>query len=200
MIDWGVAGRAAPGERLSGDRHVVVATQDSALVAVIDGLGHGPEAAVAARRAGDVVQEYPYESPGSLVGRCHKALKGTRGAAMTVARLDGASGMLTWLGVGNVDGRLIRARPDGGRAREATPLRNGVVGFLLPRVRSHEVEVATNDTIILATDGVRSGFDDEIAGMAPPQDLANAIIARHAHGSDDALVLVARVVRLGAPA
>ena len=45
FLEWGVAAQALPGEAISGDRHVMQAFPSGALVAVIDGLGHGEEAA-----------------------------------------------------------------------------------------------------------------------------------------------------------
>jgi hypothetical protein len=55
------------------------------------------------------------------------------------------------------------------------------------------------DTLIFATDGVRSDFASEhLAHDDPPQQLADRILARWGTKTDDALVLVARYV--GTPA
>jgi len=48
-IEWAVAELAQPGQSESGDRHLVLPTPDGGLVAVVDGLGHGAEAANAAK-------------------------------------------------------------------------------------------------------------------------------------------------------
>ena len=48
QLERGIAERALPGEERSGDHAVFVTRSDGALVAAIDGLGHGGEAADAA--------------------------------------------------------------------------------------------------------------------------------------------------------
>ena len=50
-IDWGHASLVMPGETRSGDRFVIALTDSGALIAVIDGIGHGEEAAAAAQTA-----------------------------------------------------------------------------------------------------------------------------------------------------
>src|SRR2546422_1725166 len=82
LIEWGVASLALPGEAESGDRHLVKPVGTSVLVAVVDGLGHGAEAASAAQAAVAALERHASESLVGLVERCHRALKGTRGAVM----------------------------------------------------------------------------------------------------------------------
>ena len=57
-LDRGVAGAPHAGEKRSGDLAVFVPTAAGALVGLIDGLGHGPEAADAAERCADVVRQH----------------------------------------------------------------------------------------------------------------------------------------------
>jgi serine phosphatase RsbU (regulator of sigma subunit) len=56
------------------------------------------------------------------------------------------------------------------------------------------VSVAPGDTLVMATDGIRSAFVAELAARASPEGIARAVFSRHARGTDDALVLVARYV------
>ena len=60
----------------------------SALIGALDGLGHGAEAAEAASLGVDVLRAARAEPLDVLVQRCHRALSGTRGAAMTLVRID----------------------------------------------------------------------------------------------------------------
>src|SRR5260370_23541123 len=87
-IDWGVAARALPGESESGDRHLVQPIPNGVLLAAVDGLGHGAEAAAAARTAVDLLARYAHESLVSLVNRCHQGLLNTRGVVMSLAALN----------------------------------------------------------------------------------------------------------------
>lgn len=191
-IAWGWAGSAL--ELASGDLHVVVTFPGGALVALLDGLGHGPEAAEAARAAVPVLEAHPGAPVDELIQRCHHALRPTRGAVMTVASVRTSDDSLRWLAVGNVDGVVLRA--GAGRA-EAISARGGVVGYQLPPLRPQAIAVSIGDTLILTTDGIRDGFTGELALDDDPQLLAESILARFAKGSDDAHVVVARY--LGAP-
>src|SRR6266571_2795401 len=172
------------GEKESGDLHVVKAVNSGALVAVVDGLGHGAEAAVAARAAVKVLEQYANEPPLSLLRRCHQALVRTRGVVMSLALFDRAAGSMTWLGVGNVEGVLLYADAARRVRHDTLVTRGGIVGSDLPPVRAKVVSVAPRDTLIFATDGLPPD--------APPQQLADQILAHHGKGTDDALVLVAR--------
>jgi serine phosphatase RsbU (regulator of sigma subunit) len=187
VLAWGWAGSALESE--SGDLHVVAPFQGGTLVAMIDGLGHGPDAAAAARAAASVLEACPSQSVLVLVQRCHDALRKTRGAVMSLASFRTADSSLTWLGVGNVDGVLIHGN---GRPGEAISVRSGVVGFQLPTLRASTVSVSPGDTLIMATDGIRHGFTDGLAIALSPQELAESILARFARRSDDAHVVVAR--------
>jgi len=194
LIDWGVATLTLPGERESGDLHLVKPVRAGVLVSVVDGLGHGAEAAAAARAAVAALNRHAQESVLPLLQRCHQALAGTRGAVVSVALFDRADGSMTWLGVGNVEGVLLYADAGGRRGRERLVTRGGIVGSELPPLRAEVVAVAPGDTLILATDGIQSGFADELMVEAPPQQLADQILTRSGKRTDDALVLVARYV------
>jgi len=192
QLELGVAERALPGEQRSGDRAVLAGYAGGALVAAIDGLGHGAEAAVAADAAAAVMAARPDEQPQRLIEACHAALARTRGAVMTLAWFDLAAGSLSWTGVGNVEGRLVRA-PAGPRApTQGAFTRGGVVGYNLPSIRVTSTDLAQGDVMVLATDGIDSGFAEAIAAAGSAQEIADRILSEHGRASDDALVVVVR--------
>src|SRR5215469_16350259 len=92
VLEVGVVERALPGETVSGDRYVMHPLTDGVLIAVVDGLGHGVEAAMAAEVATATLEAYSHEPVISLLERCHSALRRTRGAAISVASLSAANG------------------------------------------------------------------------------------------------------------
>lgn len=191
LIEWGVATLALSGQVESGDLHAVIPFESGVLVAVIDGLGHGGDAAVAARLAAATLRGYAHESVISLVRRCDQELRRTRGAAMSLASFNGLDHTMTWLAVGNVDGVLMRM--GAGRHEKETILqRGGVVGCALPPVRADVIAINPGDTLILATDGIRSGFADTVLLNDSPQHIADNILTRWGRETDDALALVAR--------
>ena len=80
--------------------------------------------------------------------------------------------MLTWLGVGNVEGLLVRADVLARPSRNAVLQRGGVVGYQLPPLRASVLAVGPGDTLIFATDGVRTRFADGLDLDRPPQEIA----------------------------
>ena len=192
-LELAVARFVSPGQNDSGDLEAVRRHARGAVIAVIDGIGHGQDAAAAARRAHDIIAEDPQDSPIALVMRCHEALRGTRGVVMSVVSIDPARASLRWLGVGNV--RALVRRAAAGPAPESAELllRAGVVGAgELPILQTSVIPFCGHDTLILATDGIRPQFADKLSVAGPPQAIADGILASHCAGSDDALVLVAR--------
>jgi hypothetical protein len=176
----------------SGDAHVVTETVDGALLAVVDGLGHGPAAAEAANAARGVIEDHAAEPPERILELCHDTLRSTRGAVATIVSLRFADDTLSWLGVGNAEAILRRAEPDGGRATEFAPLRPGIVGYRLPELRPAALTVRAGDLLMLTSDGIRTTPDEAIGPGEPVQAIADRILADRAAPDDDALVLVAR--------
>ena len=195
QLELGIAERALPGELRSGDRAVLVAYEGGALVAAIDGLGHGADAADAADIAAEVLAANPHEEPRRLLEACHAALVRTRGAVMTLAWFDLVEGSMSWTGVGNVEGRLVHA---GGGPRAPTQgalTKGGVVGYNLPSIRVTGTDLQDGDVMVLATDGIDSGFARAITAGGSAQHIADRILGAHGKASDDALVVVVRYRR-----
>lgn len=192
LLDWAVATLTLPGQVESGDRHVVKPFFNGVLVAVVDGLGHGAQAAQAAETAVAALVSKPQDSVISLLRRCHESLRGTRGVVMSIASFNALKETMSWLGVGNVEGILLRADTKANPATETPVLRGGVVGVELPTLQAGIVPVARGDTLILTTDGVESRFAHDLPLSLSPQKLADHILAHYQKGTDDALVLVAR--------
>lgn len=195
LIDWGVASQPLKGQTVSGDLYLVESSEEGFLIAAIDGLGHGPEAAAAAQIAAVVLRVNARDSTTQLLSRCHQELKLTRGVAMSLASFNKQLKSLWWLGVGNVEGALLSLDQNGKLSCDSIPLRGGVVGYQLPPLRPVLRSIKPHDTIIFATDGIRSGFSK---GLTPaslsmkPQQLADHLLAEYGKGTDDSLVLVVR--------
>jgi negative regulator of sigma-B (phosphoserine phosphatase) len=194
LVDWAAASQALAPPGGSGDQYVVAPRPNGVVLAAVDGLGHGADAELAAALAIDVLREHAHESIIPLVNRCHRRLASTRGVVLSVAVFNALEGTMTWLGVGNVDGVLLRRDPLASPRREFLLLRAGVVGVQLPTLQATIVPVAPGDTLIFATDGVRSDFAGHAHPGEPPQRTADRILSQFGKGTDDALVLVARYV------
>jgi phosphoserine phosphatase RsbX len=190
LIEWYAATRPFDGALVSGDLEVVVYYPGGALVAVIDGLGHGPEAAQAAGVAAAVLRQRAAEPVADLMGLCHEALRPTRGAVISLASFNAATSTVTWLGVGNVAGLLLRHAPRELPAREDLLLRPGVVGYRIPRLRPARHSVRRGDLVVLASDGIKTNFNRGLATGRPIDAIATGILHHYGRANDDALVLV----------
>ena len=191
-VEWSVAKRCRRGEATSGDLAVVAVRPGGALVAGVDGLGHGAEAARAAGRAGAIVRASPGRDLALLMKHCHIALRGTRGAAISLAFISTSAGGVTWLGVGNVEGRVVSGEPSATRPKGSLALGGGVAGYDLPAVRTAALKVLPGDLLILATDGVDPSFADSLDVSGSTHAIAERIMARHRRPTDDALVVAVR--------
>ena len=191
-IETAFAELPLPGQAESGDLCLIKRVGKGTLLAVVDGLGHGEDAASAAHAAVGVIDRYSRETLVQIVKRCHDAMVGMRGVVLGLAYLDPQQGSMTWLGVGNIGGVLLHA--DG----KTRPLRvslvpyAGFIGAEQPHATARAVPLTARDTVVLYSDGVKDGFAESLVLANSPQEIADFIIARHTKGNDDALALVAR--------
>lgn len=187
--------RCCRGEVVSGDLALLVPVRGSILVAAIDGAGHGPQAAGAAHRAAAVLQRAAQSGHSDvrvLMRETHLALRETRGAAISLASLSCTSSTMTWLGVGNVEGRVLSPDHAGFRRHESLRMLGGVAGHDLPTLTSATLEIHRGDLIAFASDGVARRFADRLDPAGSPAAIAARILADHWDGEDDALVIVLR--------
>lgn len=201
FLSWAACSRPMRGQAVSGDRASIQIDGSRAVLAVIDGLGHGPEAAVAARLATDVVEHHPAEPIDVLLLLVHRELTASRGAAATVAIVDADTGLMHWLGVGNVEGVLVRADAIARPRTLGAFLVGGVLGYQLNQLHQPTpVVLQDGDTIVMATDGVRANLAELVRPEQPIERMAAEILTKHARTDDDALVVVARYATLDAAA
>jgi negative regulator of sigma-B (phosphoserine phosphatase) len=149
MVEYGVAKFVLPGQGESGDHHLVCCNRNGILVAAIDGIGHGEEAANASKAAAALLRSSADEPVIFLVERCHEKLRATPGVVLSLACIDREHGMMTWLGVGNVEGELMRADAKKGNVRESLLLQAGVVGSQLPALEATVLPIVRGDTLFL---------------------------------------------------
>ncbi len=191
ILDCGVARAALGGNSKCGDSHVVQPFPNGVLVAALDGIGHGEEACQAAEVAAKLLAAHAEDNVIALLKRCHEALRGTRGAVISLASFNGSQAVMTWSGVGNVEGLLLRA-DHGSPQKESLLLRAGVLGHQLPSLHAAILPLAPGDMLVFTTDGIRQGFNFAPRMKNTPQKIADQILSEESKGNDDALVLVAR--------
>ncbi|MCA9659376.1 MAG: SpoIIE family protein phosphatase [Myxococcales bacterium] len=172
--------RAMPGERACGDRAVRWEDGDDVLVAVVDGLGHGPHAEIAAVAAVDYIAEHRDAGLDPLIHGCDKALRGTRGAVLTLVRIRRSTGEAWHAAIGNVEARFVGS---GDVPLLTTP---GVVGARIRKIRERAFEFCAGSTLIIHTDGISSRFRlGELHGQSA-EAIARTLLRDHAKDHDDA--------------
>ncbi len=152
-LDVGCFGRACSGERVSGDATVVARRGDALFLAVIDVLGHGPEAHEVAKRAQQHLRAAWGEDVAATLRGLHQALKGSRGAAAGLCVLDCDSGELCYTGVGNTV--IRRFGPQPARLTSA----DGIVGAHIRKPTVQTLSVCPADVLLLYTDGITDRFE-----------------------------------------
>jgi hypothetical protein len=173
--------RPYPGLPRGGDLGVIRELKEGALVALVDGLGHGLTAHAAAQAAHRALLATHSEEPAAVLLDLHEALKGTVGAAAAVARVY--RGRFVFAGIGNVAGWYAGRR---------LLSRDGVLGqhFRPPRVT--EQVLSCSEWLLLHTDGV------SYAGAALPSGMAATVVRALVDSAgkmhDDAAVLAVRWV------
>lgn len=193
-LQYWVAERPLPGQSASGDQHLVCVLDGGVLVAVIDGIGHGPAAHLAATTATRVLSQHAHEPLPRLLQHCHEALRKTRGAVITLASFRASDNTMTWVGIGNVDAILVRAHRPGEVPHRPVAIipRGGIVGDRLPRFIPAMLPIGEGDLLFLATDGICSSFVRDVHEDLPPDQLVEQLFLRHARDTDDALLLGAQ--------
>jgi anti-sigma regulatory factor (Ser/Thr protein kinase) len=173
------------GEFECGDCWRVALQGEERAVIVADGLGHGIEAAAAAGVAAEVFAAAPFDEPSSILERAHRAMSGSRGAAVACARLRPASS-LVYAGIGNISGALL-----GTERRQGLVSHNGILGVRAHRVQQFEYRRDGRSLLVMHSDGISARWDLEPAVASRHPAIIAALLYRdHARGRDDASVVV----------
>ncbi|MCI8211259.1 transcriptional regulator [Pseudomonas sp. S25] len=157
-------------------------------VLVVDGLGHGEDAEVAAR-AGEVeFQRRPFDSAEQIFDDMHHAMRGTRGGAAAVVQFDAGSGGLRFVGIGNIGATLIEG--DKTRGLVSHP---GIVGLQFRKAQAFEHAGAQGQLLVMFSDGLQSRWNlRDYPGLIyrHPAIIAAVLHRDFCRGRDDVTVLV----------
>jgi anti-sigma regulatory factor (Ser/Thr protein kinase) len=176
------------GETECGDAWRVDGGGQSISVLLVDGLGHGPDAAAASTAATSAFPQLATESPEATLVALDVVLHETRGAALSLAVIDRTSRAVRFSGVGNVDGRVLTEA-----ATEYLVPQSGIVGHGMPKLRSTDAAWPAGARLVMHSDGILARWRmDAYPGLmtAHPALLAGVIYRDFARERDDATVVV----------
>ncbi|MYQ40250.1 Anti-sigma regulatory factor (Ser/Thr protein kinase) [Streptomyces sp. LamerLS-316] len=168
------------------------ADEPALLVLFCDGLGHGPLAGRAAQAAVAAFHGSDAQQPDAILMDVHKALRGGRGGAVAVVRIEPGDQSVYFCGVGNVSTFVVDPATGTRRSLSSAP---GIVGHHLPTLRSVRQELPRDGAVIMHSDGLTErwqatalpGFLEHSPLVAAAQLLREAGVRR-----DDAGVVVAK--------
>lgn len=179
----GARGRSVP-------VHAAVAGPgDGLLVMSCDGLGHGPMAALAARAAVQAFRTGAARTPEQAMEQVHRALRGTRGAAVAVARLE-PDGRLLFCGVGNITAALVTAT-----TRTTLLSHPGIAGHQMHQLRTYEHRLPAHGILVMHSDGLSERWTAaDLAGLLhhPPAVIATGLLRHAGTRRDDASAVIAK--------
>jgi phosphoserine phosphatase RsbX len=192
-IETGEYVRPCDGEMLSGDAVVVHRDDDGVFVAVIDALGHGPNANKLSTRLSGVLTKWlswvSTPNPDGALAVLHESARGTRGAAAAVAWLNSRTLEGSVAGIGNVRCRLF------GSVARTVEFREGVLGSRMRPTTPTSFVMQPADVLLLFSDGVTGRFGvNEYPSLTLDRAsaIASNIVRRFGKGIDDASCAVMR--------
>ncbi|HSE98776.1 MAG TPA: ATP-binding protein [Blastocatellia bacterium] len=188
---WGAFTRPPADQSHNGDAYLIRHLDDRYLLAVIDGLGHGPGAMEASRAAVLTIEEHAQAGVETIVRRTHEALRSTRGAVMGLAAIYSRTGEVEYTGVGNTDFRALS-----GVGSQRFISLNGTLGSRLDRLKVFREKLPKVATIVMSTDGISERWDPAgypgLLGLHP-QLLCAVVMRDFNRPKDDATIICGRL-------
>ncbi|AGW14938.1 ATP-binding SpoIIE family protein phosphatase [Megalodesulfovibrio gigas] len=189
-LGFSVFNRPAMGEKQSGDLFFIKQHVDFGMFGIVDALGHGKEAHAVATRA-ILHLEHCFEQPmEDIFSSCHDALRGTRGAAMALARVDNTTRQLSYLSIGNIELVVLT-----GACAKRLPGRYGTLGASYAQAKVQNLPLPTRAAIIMHSDGIEAGMElPQTLLLMSAQEIALHIFEKHTKMHDDATVIVGKML------
>ncbi|HXH09551.1 MAG TPA: ATP-binding SpoIIE family protein phosphatase [Alphaproteobacteria bacterium] len=191
-LEFGAASRPYSLLSVNGDAFVIKRWSASALVGLIDGVGHGQDAHHAAQTARQYVETHCDQPLDAIFRGVGRACRATRGVVMALVRFDfkGNDIRFSCASIGNIEAHLF-----GVPNRQPFIVRRGILGVNapIPQVTEHRWQAGA--VLVLHSDGVSSrwGLADfprlaTESATTTAQSLLRALAKEH----DDATVVVVK--------
>ena len=190
---WSAISAPAPNETVCGDTWSVLERGDELRIMIADGLGHGPQAAEASQLAARVFEGGDFASTDAYIESAHRAMSGTRGAAIAAGTASASKRSLAYAGVGNIAGTLRSASESRGLLSH-----NGTVGHLMRKAQQMDYPWPDRALLIMHSDGLQTRWDlANYPGLIVrhPAIVAAVLYRDFVRGRDDVTVVVAQLAQ-----
>jgi len=178
------------GEEVCGDSWGYLEKDRECSIALMDGLGHGPHAHLAATEAVKIFNEHSKDMPAPILLTINEEIKKTRGAVGFIVNISAEKGLFTYCGVGNITCRVFA--PDNSRTLISF---NGILGLNVRRINNNVSAWDNGKMLILHSDGLATKWDiSQYPGILAKDlsILATALYRDYSRQKDDVTVIVIR--------
>lgn len=176
-------------ETVSGDGWAALLEPDRSVYFMADGLGHGPAASLAQAAALAAFAANSHRSGKEVLLRAHAALQSTRGAALALAEIDHAAGVLRYTASGNIAAQIVHS----GQGRSLVSM-NGTPGHNMGTLQEFSYPWQAGSLLIMHSDGLSARWSlAQYPGLASRHAalIAGVLFRDFSRRRDDATVLVA---------
>ena len=170
----------------NGDNYLIEKDEDTILMGVIDGLGHGTKASEASKKARNYVKKHTDLNLNELIWGCHEAIKNTRGAVMGLARIDTNLRTLNYAGIGDTEACILNDK-------HKRPIsRPGIVGHNIRKVSTYEYDLSKGFAFYIHSDGISRRFKpDDYPLKKEPEKAIQMIVKDWGRETDDVTFILA---------
>ena len=188
LMEHGTISVPATGESYKGDRYVILEYDQKVFLSVIDGLGHGEEAAKSAEEIKDYFLDNYKDPLTSLLKGAHKNLRSLRGGVVGLAKIDLQKSTFKCAGAGNIRIRIF------GEDQKRHLFPPGTVGRNLNNVRERKLPYEKGDVVAIYSDGISSKFkvNENKLKNGDLQESAEHILDEYGKPEDDQTIIISR--------
>jgi anti-sigma regulatory factor (Ser/Thr protein kinase) len=190
QVEIGTINLPKIGESVCGDSWCMEQVSERQLFLVVDGLGHGPLASLAASESVRVFRDNLRLSTVQILQAIHAGIRSTRGAAIAIASIDFQKEEALFSGIGNIAGTILSS--SGNRSMVSL---NGTVGHQISKFQEFTYPFPKGSLLIMNSDGLTSRWNLEShSGILRHHStiIAGALYRDFQRGRDDVTILVAR--------
>lgn len=172
-----------------GDTGIILDFEDSLFIGIMDVLGHGAEAYEVAVKATSFLRNNFQRNIHALTNELHKHLIGTRGLAGNLLFLSKETGIVSYVGIGNVSTISF------GKSYTRMVNQDCIIGFNLRNPKEQTFMLNKGDLLLMHSDGIESIYNIEdntgiFSGNC--EQIATGVVQKLGKPSDDKACFVLR--------